>query len=177
MASGVPRSACRAAGLTRARPLAPRQPMFATCRWSSNTPDTPGSSDAMPEEPRVVETSADSRPRWSFTPPLTKAPFSLSRPKDPRRSEWKSNEDPVVLDRFYETFLGPKGPEMLPEELKWQAVTHKSFDQGRRGFNDRMAYLGTSFLVLVFPPLLLSTLSGELGVLYHQGVEGLGYFY
>ncbi|KAL2111279.1 hypothetical protein VUR80DRAFT_10346 [Thermomyces stellatus] len=150
MASGVPRSACRAAGLTRARPLAPRQPMFATCRWSSNsnTPDAPESSHPMPPEPKVVETSADSRPRWSFTPPLAKAPFSLSRPKDPRRSEWKVNDDPAVLDRFYEGFLGPKGPEMLPEELKWQAVTHKSFDQGRRGFNDRLAYLGRQAVAL-----------------------------
>lgn len=150
MASGVPRSACRAAGLTRARPFAPRQPMFATSRWFSNTSDTSDPPFPVPPEPKVVETSADPRPRWSFTPPLTKAPFSLSEPKDPKRSEWKSNEDPAVLDRFYEVFLGPKGPDMLPEELKWQAITHKSFDQGRRGFNDRLAYLGTSILVLDF---------------------------
>lgn len=147
--------------------------MFATCRWSSNTPGTPDSSDAMPEEPKVVETSADSRPRWSFTPPLTKAPFSLSRPKDPRRSEWKSNEDPVVLDRFYETFLGPKGPEMLPEELKWQAITHKSFDQGRRGFNDRLAYIGMSFLVLVFPLCCFQRFRRHWELPYHRGVEDL----
>ena len=33
---------------------------------------------------------------------------------------------------------------MLTEETKWLAVTHKSFDHGRRGFNDRLAYLGMS---------------------------------
>lgn len=181
MASGVPRSACRAAGLTRARPLAPRQPMFATCRWSSNsnTPDAPESSHPMPPEPKVVETSADSRPRWSFTPPLAKAPFSLSRPKDPRRSEWKVNDDPAVLDRFYEGFLGPKGPEMLPEELKWQAVTHKSFDQGRRGFNDRLAYLGALFLVCCHSPLLSPALVMQAAArLYSRRmmIEGLGCF-
>jgi large subunit ribosomal protein L15 len=31
---------------------------------------------------------------------------------------------------------------VLDEEAKWLAVTHKSFDHGRRGFNDRLAYLG-----------------------------------
>ena len=31
---------------------------------------------------------------------------------------------------------------MLSEETKWLAVTHKSFDHGRRGFNDRLAFLG-----------------------------------
>ena len=82
------------------------------------------------------------RARWAYTPPATKAPFSLARPKDPRRSVWTTNEDPKKLDRFYEKFLGASGPGMLPEELKWLAVTHKSFDQGRRGFNDRLAYFG-----------------------------------
>ena len=33
---------------------------------------------------------------------------------------------------------------MLEEEIKWLAVTHKSFDHGRRGFNDRLAFLGES---------------------------------
>lgn len=31
---------------------------------------------------------------------------------------------------------------MLSDEVKWLAVTHKSFDHGRRGFNDRLAYIG-----------------------------------
>jgi len=31
----------------------------------------------------------------------------------------------------------------LSEETKWLAVTHKSFDQGKRGFNDRLSYLGS----------------------------------
>ncbi|KAJ8125564.1 hypothetical protein O1611_g8075 [Lasiodiplodia mahajangana] len=37
---------------------------------------------------------------------------------------------------------------MLPDELKWLAVTHKSFDQGRRGFNDRLAFLGRQICTL-----------------------------
>jgi large subunit ribosomal protein L15 len=39
--------------------------------------------------------------------------------------------------------LGNGGDQVLSDELKWLAVTHKSFDQGRRGFNDRLAFLGT----------------------------------
>lgn len=31
---------------------------------------------------------------------------------------------------------------MLSEETKWLAVTNKSFDAGRRGFNDRLAFFG-----------------------------------
>lgn len=31
---------------------------------------------------------------------------------------------------------------MLSEETKWLAVTHKSFEQGARGFNDRLAFFG-----------------------------------
>jgi large subunit ribosomal protein L15 len=65
------------------------------------------------------------------------------RSRLPRRDEpWKVNEDPKQLDRIYERFLGPGGDKLLTEETKWLAVTHKSFDHGRRGFNDRLSYLG-----------------------------------
>jgi len=37
---------------------------------------------------------------------------------------------------------------MLTEEVKWLAITHKSFDQGRRGFNDRLSFLGRRILNL-----------------------------
>lgn len=62
-------------------------------------------------------------------------------PKDPR-FHWKVNSDPEVLNQMYNKFLGPGGEYMLTEEVKWLAVTHKSFDQGRRGYNDRLAFLG-----------------------------------
>ena len=52
------------------------------------------------------------------------------------------NSDPAVLDGFYKRMLGRDGDKVLSEEVKWLAVTHKSFDQGRRGFNDRLAFLG-----------------------------------
>ncbi|KAJ9139387.1 Ribonuclease 3 [Pleurostoma richardsiae] len=77
-----------------------------------------------------------------------KAPFSLNVPKVPARQVWQVNEDPEKLDRFYERFLGREGLRMLPDELKWLAVTHKSFDQGRRGFNTRLAFFGRQIIIL-----------------------------
>lgn len=53
------------------------------------------------------------------------------------------NQDPSKLDAMYASFLGKNGPKMLSDETKWLAVTHKSFDHGRRGFNDRLSFLGT----------------------------------
>lgn len=47
-----------------------------------------------------------------------------------------------MLDNAYSSFLGKNGDTLLPEELKWLAVTHKSFDHARRGFNDKLAFLG-----------------------------------
>jgi hypothetical protein len=38
--------------------------------------------------------------------------------------------------------LGPGGDKVLGDEVKWLAVTHKSFQHGKQGFNDRLAYLG-----------------------------------
>ena len=52
------------------------------------------------------------------------------------------NDDPRRLDEVYIRMLGHGGERMLGEEAKWLAVTHKSFDHGRQGFNDRLAYLG-----------------------------------
>lgn len=58
------------------------------------------------------------------------------------------NKDPRRLDEMYSRFLGRDGPKLLSEESKWLAVTHKSFDHGRRGFNDRLAYLGKRIVEL-----------------------------
>ncbi|KAI0552165.1 RNase III domain-containing protein [Xylaria curta] len=95
---------------------------------------------AAPEE--------EAAPRWSYTPTRMRAPFSPHIIKDPSRSRWHVNDDPQKLDNALHTFLGRDGERMLPEELKWLAVTHKSFDQGRRGFNDRLAFLGRQICVL-----------------------------
>ncbi|KAI1761422.1 ribonuclease-III-like-domain-containing protein [Hypoxylon sp. FL1150] len=108
-----------------------------------------------PLRPATFSTSAirsseqlDDRPRWAYTPERMKAPFSPHITKDPTRSKWEVNEDPKKLDDVLNRFLGRDGERMLPDELKWLAVTHKSFDQGRRGFNDRLAFLGRQICAL-----------------------------
>ena len=69
-----------------------------------------------------------------------KAPYRI-RPKTDR-DELVMNSDPAVLDSFYVKMLGPGGDQVLPEDIKWLAVTNKTFDQGRRGFNERLAFFG-----------------------------------
>lgn len=85
-----------------------------------------------------------SPPRWSYTPPTAKAPFRLRDLKG-TKPLYKVNEDPAVLDEFYVRMLGNGGDKLLSEEVKWLAVTHKSFDQGRRGYNERLAFLGMKY--------------------------------
>jgi large subunit ribosomal protein L15 len=69
-----------------------------------------------------------------------KAPIPLNLKKP--GNEIRINSDPAKLDEVYVRMLGRDGDKMLSDEVKWLAVTHKSFDHGRRGFNDRLAYLG-----------------------------------
>jgi large subunit ribosomal protein L15 len=82
-----------------------------------------------------------------------KAPVRVRGPEfDP---DTTVNSDPKKLDAFYTRMLGEDGDKMLSEEVKWQAVTHKSFDQGRRGYNERLAYLGMYPIALVWQVYLL----------------------
>ncbi|KAL8867377.1 MAG: hypothetical protein Q9174_005704 [Haloplaca sp. 1 TL-2023] len=71
-----------------------------------------------------------------------------NRPFRPTSAEFAVNDDPEKLDKALIRLLGKKGDEMLTEEVKWLAMTHKSFDHGRRGFNDRLAYLGRRIVEL-----------------------------
>lgn len=63
------------------------------------------------------------------------------RPVNPS-NVWQVNTDPKRLDDAYVQMLGRDGDKLLSEEVKWLAVTHKSFDHGRRGFNERLGFLG-----------------------------------
>ncbi|OKL64155.1 hypothetical protein UA08_00330 [Talaromyces atroroseus] len=100
------------------------------------------SSSSCAEDQEQVE-----KPRWSYTPPGAKSPFSLNAIES-KRPHYPVNEDKAVLDKFYISLLGKDGDKMLSENIKWLAVTHKSFDQGRRGFNDRLALLGKRIVQL-----------------------------
>ena len=64
------------------------------------------------------------------------------RPEPYHPDEFKINASSEILDEVYINLLGNGGEEVLTEEVKWLAVTHKSFDHGRRGYNDRLAFLG-----------------------------------
>ncbi|KAG5925979.1 hypothetical protein E4U42_003782 [Claviceps africana] len=108
---------------------------------ASPTPKSFTIAESSPSAPR-------SPPRWSQTPAGMKAPFQLDHALSPHNKIWSVNNDPGRLDDMYNRLLGPGGSRMLPEELKWLAVTHKSFDQGRRGFNDKLALMGRLALVM-----------------------------
>lgn len=105
---------------------------------------------SLPEkDDRLNEPLGDSdieqgKPRWAYTPPglQNRYGFQLKTAENPRNSVWHVNDDPQKLDDFYDRFLGPNGARMLPEELRWLAVTHKSFDYGRRGYNTKLAFFG-----------------------------------
>ncbi|KAL1839095.1 hypothetical protein VTJ49DRAFT_1863 [Mycothermus thermophilus] len=127
-----------------AQTMAPRRLVQATRKLSSS------STTRSPETPESAsEQQQQERPRWSYTPERMKGPgFSINIVKKPSRTIWHNNEDPAKLDAMYNRLLGSKGPDMLPDEIKWLAVTHKSFDQGRRGFNTRLAYFGRLILSL-----------------------------
>ncbi|KAI1801050.1 RNase III domain-containing protein [Daldinia bambusicola] len=136
MASNTSRSTTRLA----------RQAIRACSKQSAATPHRPAASFST-STARSSENVEQQRPRWSYTPERMKAPFSPHITKDPSRRVWKVNTSPEKLDEALKGFLGHEGDRMLPDELKWLAVTHKSFDQGRRGFNDRLAFLGRQICV------------------------------
>lgn len=87
-----------------------------------------------------MEVERAERPRWQATPERMTAPYR-SRPGH-SQDEYKVNDDPRRLDHVYIKTLGNGGETVLTDEVKWLAVTHKSFDHGRRGYNDRLAFLG-----------------------------------
>ena len=115
-----------------------------TTRNSGSSRSSGGGADSK----RYSSSNVSPTPRWKQTPPQMKAPIQMDFAKNPLNKLWKVNSDPAKLDAAYDRLLGPGGSRLLPEELKWLAVTHKSFDQGRRGFNDKLALTGRMALVM-----------------------------
>jgi len=103
------------------------------------------------------DTESAPRPRWQQTPARMVAPFR-TRPK-PDGPEYVVNTDPRKLDDVYKKIFGKDGDKYLSDEVKWLAVTHKSFDHGRRGFNDRLALLGRRVISLQTSLALLNAAS------------------
>jgi hypothetical protein len=67
--------------------------------------------------------------------PQPRAPYAVRR-----RRPFVVNDDPHKLDAMYTKLFGRE--MKLPDEVKWQAVTHKSFDHGRQPFNEKLRFLG-----------------------------------
>ncbi|KAI0145163.1 RNase III domain-containing protein [Xylariaceae sp. FL1272] len=145
-AASISRQAFKQYRPQNAAPVA--RPVASACSFSTSPPR--------------CDQDADEVPRWAKTPERMKAPFSQHITKDPRRSIWHVNDDPNKLDEALDNFLGRDGCKLLPEELKWQAVTHKSFDYGRRGFNDRLAFLGRQICIQEAVQYIINSPKAEL---------------
>lgn len=136
---------CRTA-LGRSR-NAVRISSVSSCLRAYSASSTTSSSNSATTDP-FKDVAANRRddqpkePRWQSTPARMKAPLRMDFAKNPKNKVWTVNSDPERLDQMYIRLLGPRGDKVLPDDLKWLAVTHKSFDQGRRGFNDRLALMG-----------------------------------
>ena len=104
------------------------------------------SSCANSSEAAVAE---EQRPTATYALPRTKVyEYTRPQPRAPVRTrqtarEFKVNDNPATLDEMYMKLLGPQGVNILTSELKWQAVTHASFDHGRQPYNNKLAFLGT----------------------------------
>ncbi|KAK8187062.1 ribonuclease-III-like-domain-containing protein [Phyllosticta capitalensis] len=146
--------------LAATRPSARRTAQFAPsavpAASATSTAHARQFSTTPVQEPKPSPDPVDV-PRWKQTPKAMAAPVRL-RPINPKNL-WKVVEDPVALDEMYKRMLGPSGNKLLPEEVKWLAVTHKSFDHGRRGHNDRLAFLGRRIVELQASLALLNVSS------------------
>lgn len=72
------------------------------------------------------------------------------------------------------------GTAMLTPLKQWQSLTHKSFDHGRRPFNDKLAYLGkrildlqTSLLLVHQPISPQHKTEGDIYVFGHPSLNGI----
>ncbi|KAI5780764.1 ribonuclease-III-like-domain-containing protein [Geopyxis carbonaria] len=73
------------------------------------------------------------------TRPQPRAPFAVRK-----RIPFSVNDKPQDLNAVYSELLGTQ--LQLSEDIKWQAVTHKSFDHGRQPFNEKLAFFGKTLL-------------------------------
>jgi len=130
-------------GLTREKRLIlPRRIVQCGCENASkelNTSRTAAYATASTYQ-NDPEARLKDPPRWQQTPRAMTAPVRIK----PRKTinNYRVNEDPQRLDQVYVQVLGQDGDKMVTDEVKWLTVTHKSFDQGRRGYNDRLAFFG-----------------------------------
>ena len=126
--------------------------------WSQHPSRAISTSSKRSEAYKPI--SQPSPPRWQATPPQMVAPVRVRQPAY-HPEEFKVNESSALLDEVYVKVLGNGGEDVLTEEVKWLAVTHKSFDHGRRGYNDRLAFLGNQAYSQIIPRILMKLRSRE----------------
>lgn len=120
-------------------PIAYTQPVVRTFHQPSRT----NSSEA--EEQRSTVTYALPRTKiYEYTRPQPRAPVKHRQ----TAQQFEVNDSQTVLDEMYWKLLGPQGVDILTPELRWQAVTHASFDHGRQPYNNKLAFLGRRILFL-----------------------------
>nr|POE65638.1 hypothetical protein CFP56_58744 [Quercus suber] len=133
--------------------MAPSRAPFicATCCKSLAKPSslTPthafSTSSTRHQRTRDTASAAEDSPRWMKVPHRMRMPLRL-RP-EPKGPVWKVNTEQEPVDEMYDKFLHKSGGRMegrtvLPDEIKWLALTHKSFEHGAMGNSDRLAFLG-----------------------------------
>ncbi|KXT17585.1 hypothetical protein AC579_6165 [Pseudocercospora musae] len=146
----------------------PPRPSFvcATCaralRYATTKPEeTSRAASTLTRRKANVSSEPQSQlPRWKQTPPALTMPIRLRA--QPNQPVWEANTDDERLDQAYDSFCGrvagnKRGRDLLSEEVKWTAITHKSHTHGTQGFNDRLAYLGKRILELQTSLALLSS--------------------
>lgn len=125
----------------RRRPLCACATFLPPSPYPCPVPPNSFSTSSSPHQDDLAATASE-HPRWRATPSRMVNRGTSHRFLRNSRP-FTVNEDPEKLDEVLTRVLGTYGDRMLTEEVKWLTVTHKSFDHGRRGFNDRLAYLGT----------------------------------
>ncbi|KAK6333739.1 hypothetical protein TWF730_003922 [Orbilia blumenaviensis] len=80
------------------------------------------------------------------TPPTGYRMNKVTRPFVPvathMRVPYAVNTSLDVLNEMYNKLLGEGGANALPDDIKWQCVTHKSFDHGLQPYNTKLSFYG-----------------------------------
>lgn len=119
--------------------VTPRKYTPITLHWPKLNP-SPRALSTESSDQYEPQAGTQEHPRWEATPPRMTAPVRSKPPVF--ENDFPVNESQQRLDDVFDNVLGRKGHQMLPKELMWLAVTHKSFDHGKRGYNDRLAFFG-----------------------------------
>ncbi|BFZ60007.1 hypothetical protein YB2330_001029 [Saitoella coloradoensis] len=101
---------------------------------------------------------------FASTAPSHKAPHPLRV-----RQNFDVNDDIEAVQAQIKKLTG----ETLPDELAWQAVTHKSFAHGKEGYNDKLAFMGRRVLKFHLALQLSSRESSRPSAINNKAVESV----